>query len=92
MTERSTDRMIRLREGSELVLKDRAMETDPTPLAPQLHTDTVRAADIGGYPGDIEFSHGGRHAPAPAGPADGAAAHTELPGHRHRGAERHSEH
>ncbi|MFD7642388.1 hypothetical protein ACFV4P_17205 [Kitasatospora sp. NPDC059795] len=91
MTTRSTDKMIRLREGTELVLRDRTMEADPAPLAPQLHTDTERATRSG-YPGDTEFSHGGRRMPAMAGPADGPAAHTDLPGHRHRGAERHSEH
>ncbi|MFF2627726.1 hypothetical protein [Kitasatospora sp. CB02891] len=92
MTKRSTDTTSRLRRGSEQVLEHRTMEADPAPLAPQLHTDTARAADTGGYPGDVEFSHGGRRTPEAAGPADGPAAHTELPGHRHRGAERHSEH
>ncbi|MFF0293209.1 hypothetical protein ACFYS8_11115 [Kitasatospora sp. NPDC004615] len=92
MTKQPTDGMIRLREGSHQVLQDRTMEADPAPLAPQLHTDTTRAAETAGYPGDAVFSHGGRRTPATAGPADGPAAHTELPGHRHRGAERHSEH
>ncbi|KDN84500.1 hypothetical protein [Kitasatospora cheerisanensis] len=92
MTERSTGRTTRLRNGSQEVLQSRTMEADPAPLAPQLHTDTAHAAQSGGYPGDVAFSHGGRREPAMAGPADGAAAHTELPGHRHRGAERHSAH
>ncbi|MFD8483545.1 hypothetical protein [Kitasatospora sp. NPDC059673] len=92
MTKRPTDRMTRLRKGSQQVLEHRTMAANPAPLAPQLHTDTTRAAETGGYLGDVAFSHGGRRTPAMAGPADGPAAHTELPGHRHRGAERHSEH
>ncbi|MEV4562069.1 hypothetical protein AB0K51_34555 [Kitasatospora sp. NPDC049285] len=92
MTKRSTDKMTRLRKGTQEVLENRTMAADPMPLAPQRHTDTALAAGTGRYFGDAVFSHGGRRTPAMAGPADGPAAHTELPGHRHRGAERHSAH
>ncbi|BAJ29342.1 hypothetical protein KSE_35360 [Kitasatospora setae KM-6054] len=84
--------MTRLRQGTQELLEHRGMAADPAALAPRTHTDNAFAARTGPYYGDAVFSHGGRRMPATAGPADGPAAHTDLPGHRHRGAERHSAH
>ncbi|MFG2824103.1 hypothetical protein ACGFX4_32315 [Kitasatospora sp. NPDC048365] len=92
MTKRSTGKMTKLRKGTQELLERRAMAADPSPLAPQLHTDSATAARTGPYFGDAMFSHGGRRVDVPAGPLGGPAGHTELPGHRHRGAEKHSAH
>ncbi|RKE19852.1 hypothetical protein [Streptomyces sp. TLI_171] len=92
MTKRSTDRTSMLRLGAEELLESRTMAADPAPLAPEPHADNGLAARTGPYFGDAVFSHGGRRTAETAGPADGPATHTELPGHRHRGAERHSAH
>ncbi|GLW70070.1 hypothetical protein Kpho02_23690 [Kitasatospora phosalacinea] len=92
MTERSTDRTAMLRRGTEELLAERGMVTAPVARAPQLGTDTDLGTRTGPHYGDAVFSHGGRRAPEAAGPAAGPATHTELPGHRHRGAERHSAH
>ncbi|MFE1317697.1 hypothetical protein [Kitasatospora phosalacinea] len=98
MTERSTDRTAMLRRGTEELLAERGMMAEPVALAPQLPTGaapgtgTALGTRSGPHHGDAVFSHGGRRAPETAGPTAGPAAHTELPGHRHRGAERHSAH
>jgi hypothetical protein len=93
MAKLSTDKMTRLRRGTQELLERRGMTTNPAPLAPQLHTDGPAAAGRRSYFGDEAFGHGGRRtAAAAAGPLDGVAHHVELPGHRHRGAERHSAH
>ncbi|GLW53928.1 hypothetical protein [Kitasatospora phosalacinea] len=94
MTERSTDRTAMLRRGTEELLAERGMMAEPVALAPQLPTGTGTAPDTrsGPHHGDAVFSHGGRRTPETAGPTAGPATHTELPGHRHRGAERHSAH
>ncbi|QKW20247.1 hypothetical protein HUT16_15285 [Kitasatospora sp. NA04385] len=92
MTERSTDRTAMLRRGGEELLAERGMVADPVALAPQLHTGAAPETRGGPHYVDAVFSHGGRRMPPAAGPAEGPAAHTDLPGHRHRGAERHSAH
>jgi hypothetical protein len=91
MTKRSTDRMTVLR-GTEEVLAHRGMAADPAGFAPPPPPGTAPATRTGPHYGDAVFSHGGRRMPDAAGPADGPATHTDLPGHRHRGAERHSAH
>jgi len=92
MTKRSTGKMTKLRKGTQELLERRGMAASPSPLAPQLHTDGPAAARSGPYFGDALFSHGGRRAMAATGPLGGPAGHVELPGHRHRGAEKHSAH
>ncbi|MFB7944531.1 hypothetical protein ACFC6L_06375 [Kitasatospora phosalacinea] len=92
MTERSTDRTAVLRRGTEELLAERGMMAEPVALAPQPRTDTAPGTRTGPHYGDAVFSHGGRRMPEAAGPTAGPATHTELPGHRHRGAERHSAH
>ncbi|MFI1519444.1 hypothetical protein [Kitasatospora cineracea] len=100
MTKRSTDRMTVLR-GTQEVLAHRGMAADPAGVSPPPPPGTAPAPPppgtapatrTGPHYGDAVFSHGGRRMPAAAGPADGPATHTDLPGHRHRGAERHSAH
>jgi len=91
MTKRSMGKMTKLQRGTQDLLERRGMAADPGPLAPQLHTDGPRAGQSGPYFGDALFSHGGRRSAAPT-PAAGPAHHAELPGHRHRGAEKHSAH
>ncbi|MFD9123840.1 hypothetical protein [Kitasatospora sp. NPDC059571] len=92
MAKRSTGKMTKLRRGTQDLLERRGMTTDPGPLAPQLHTDGPAAARSGPYFGDAEFSHGGRRTATGGSPLNGVAHHVELPGHRHRGAEKHSAH
>ncbi|MFJ1704452.1 hypothetical protein [Kitasatospora sp. NPDC088346] len=92
MTKRSTAKMTKLRRGTQDILERRSMATSTSPLAPQLHTDNPTAAREGPYFGDDTFSHGGRRAFAATAPPPGQARHAELPGHRHRGAEKHSAH
>ncbi|MER8187016.1 hypothetical protein [Kitasatospora sp. NPDC094015] len=92
MTERSTARMTELRRGTQDILERRSMAASTTPLAPQLHTDNPTAARTGAYVGDDTFGHGGRRGFAAAAPPAGRTHHPELPGHRHRGAEKHSAH
>ncbi len=84
--------MIKLRRGTQEILERRSMAADPGSPAPELRTDGPKAAQTGGYPGDIGFSHGGRRAFGTPTPLSGPAHHAELPGHRHRGAEKHSAH
>ncbi len=91
MTKRPTDRMTVLRSTQE-VLEHRGMAADPAGVAPPPPPGTAPATRTGPHYGDALFSHGGRRMPDAAGPADGPATHTDLPGHRHRGAERHSAH
>ncbi|GAA2744890.1 hypothetical protein [Kitasatospora cinereorecta] len=92
MTKRSTGKMTKLRQGTQEVLERRTMAATPGPLAPQLHTDGPAAARSAPYFGDAQFSHGGRRVAMTGGPLGGPASHVELPGHRHRGAEKHSAH
>ncbi|MFJ1752890.1 hypothetical protein [Kitasatospora sp. NPDC088134] len=92
MTELPTDRTAMFRRGAQELLDSRAMETDPAGLAPPPQHGGMEETRGGPHFGDAAFSHGGRRAPTASGPADGPAVHTELPGHRHRGAERHSAH
>ncbi|MEV4615020.1 hypothetical protein AB0K43_20845 [Kitasatospora sp. NPDC049258] len=92
MTKRSTAKMTKLRRGTQDILERRSMAASPSPLAPQLHTDNPTAARTGAYFGDDTFSHGGRRTFAATAPPPGLAHHAELPGHRHRGAEKHSAH
>jgi len=92
MAKQTTGKMTKLRRGTQDLLERRGMASNPGPLAPQLHTDNATAARIGPYFGDAMFSHGGRRASTTAGPMAGVAHHVELPGHRHRGAEKHSAH
>lgn len=92
MTKRSMGKMTKLRRGTQELLERRGMAANPGPLAPQLHTDGPKAAQAWTYFGDVAFSHGGRRAFGAATPMSGSAHHAELPGHRHRGAEKHSAH
>ncbi|WP_030272845.1 hypothetical protein [Streptomyces sp. NRRL B-24484] len=92
MAKQTTGKMTKLRRGTQELLERRGMASNPGPLAPQLHTDTASAARSGPYFGDAMFSHGGRRTSTTAGPMAGVAHHVELPGHRHRGAEKHSAH
>ncbi|WP_033213611.1 hypothetical protein [Kitasatospora phosalacinea] len=92
MTERSTDRTAMLLRGGEELLAERGMAADPTAVPPRLHGGAALETRGGPHYADEVFSHGGRRAPAAAGPAEGPATHADLPGHRHRGAERHSAH
>ncbi|WP_441245362.1 hypothetical protein [Kitasatospora sp. McL0602] len=92
MTKRSTGRMQQLRRGTQEILERRSMAASPGALPPDLHTDTLKAAGRTPYAGDIAFTHGGRRALGSATPMTGSAHHAELPGHRHRGAEKHSAH
>jgi len=92
MTERSTDRTAMLRRSGEELLAERGMAAEPVALAPQPHPETAPETRGGPHYVDAVFSHGGRRTPGTAGPTAGPATHTDLPGHRHRGAERHSAH
>ncbi|WP_405012650.1 hypothetical protein [Kitasatospora sp. NBC_01539] len=93
MTKSPSGKMTRLRRGTQDILERRGMAGTPGPLAPQLHTDGPAAARSTPYFGDEAFGHGGRRrTDGAAGPMNGAAHHVELPGHRHRGAEKHSAH
>jgi hypothetical protein len=92
MTKRSTGKMTKLRRGTQELLQRRGMMVDPGPQPPRTGGHGVMGTDSGARSGDDAFSHGGRRrftAPATLG---GAAHHAELPGHRHRGAEKHSAH
>ncbi|MDH6578961.1 hypothetical protein [Kitasatospora sp. MAP5-34] len=89
MTKRPTTK---LRRGTQEILERRSMAASPDQLTPTLHTDGPKAAQAGGYVGDVAFSHGGRRAFGMPTPLAGPAHHAELPGHRHRGAEQHSAH
>ncbi|RAJ42335.1 hypothetical protein K353_02688 [Kitasatospora sp. SolWspMP-SS2h] len=105
-TNRSTDRTAMLRRGTRELLEQRGMAADPAPLAPPPQAGGARAARTGPHHGDEPFGHGdepsghggepfghgGHRTPAGVGPAGGSAPHPDLPGHRHRGAERHSAH
>ncbi|AUG78170.1 hypothetical protein CFP65_3374 [Kitasatospora sp. MMS16-BH015] len=92
MTMRSTGKMIKLRRGTQDLLERRGMAANPGMLPPERHTDGIKAAGSAPYLGDIAFTHGGRRAVGSATPLTGSAHHAELPGHRHRGAEKHSAH
>ncbi|MGW4806294.1 hypothetical protein [Kitasatospora sp. NPDC004272] len=92
MTERSTDRTAVLRRSGEELLAERGMAAEPVALAPQMHGAAAPESRSGPHYVDAVYSHGGRRMPETAGPSGGPAAHPDLPGHRHRGAERHSAH
>lgn len=89
MTKRPTTK---LRRGTQELLERRTMAATPGSMPPEIHTDGPKAAQAGTYFGDMSFSHGGRRSAAAATPLAGPAHHPELPGHRHRGAEKHSAH
>ncbi|GAA2138752.1 hypothetical protein GCM10009760_20320 [Kitasatospora kazusensis] len=89
MTKRPTTK---LRRGTQEILERRGMAASPEPGSPMLPADAPRTAQTGPYPGDVAFSHGGRRAFGSVTPLAGPAHHAELPGHRHRGAEKHSAH
>ncbi|MER5640363.1 hypothetical protein ABT095_25875 [Kitasatospora sp. NPDC002227] len=92
MTKRSTGKMTKLRRGTQDLLERRGMAAQPGTMPPERHTDTVKAAGGSPYLGDVAFSHGGRRAFGSVTKLSGPAHHAELPGHRHRGAEKHSAH
>ncbi|MEV7597981.1 hypothetical protein AB0O91_11440 [Kitasatospora sp. NPDC089797] len=89
MTKRTAGSTAQLRRGTQELLERRGMASTPARLAPEPQSGLVSAA-AGSPPGD-RFRHGGRDA-ASAVPHSAPAAHAELKGHRHRGAEKHSAH
>jgi hypothetical protein len=100
MTKRATGKSDKLRRGTQDLLERRGMAAGakPRPFGPVLHTGTksgIAAAGYGTYAalaGEAPFSHGGRRAPEERAHTAAQISHTELKGHRHRGAERHSAH
>ncbi|MDH6124546.1 hypothetical protein [Kitasatospora sp. GP82] len=92
MTKRSTSKMTGLRRGTQELLERRGMAANPSGLPPVLNAGGPKGAEGGPHFGDASFSHGGRRAFGMATPLSGPARHAELPGHRHRGAEKHSAH
>ncbi|GAA2232259.1 MULTISPECIES: hypothetical protein [Kitasatospora] len=92
MTKQPSGKMTRLRRGTQELLERRGMAANPRGLPPVLGAGTPKATQSGAHFGDAVFSHGGRRAADSAGPLQGSAHHAELPGHRHRGAEKHSAH
>ncbi|MGK4581593.1 hypothetical protein [Kitasatospora sp. HPMI-4] len=91
MTRQPTGKMTRLRRGTQELLERRGMAANPGGLPPVLGTGGPKTTQPAPYFGDAVFSHGGRRT-ASATPLAGTAHHAELPGHRHRGAEKHSAH
>ncbi|KQV18795.1 MULTISPECIES: hypothetical protein [unclassified Kitasatospora] len=91
MTKRSTGKMTKLRRGTQELLQRRGMVADPGPQPPMMAGHAM-GADSGPRLGDAAFSHGGRRSFAAPAMQGGPAHHAELPGHRHRGAEKHSAH
>ncbi|MFJ8040567.1 hypothetical protein ACIRBX_08705 [Kitasatospora sp. NPDC096147] len=92
MTKRSTGMMTKLRTGTQELLQRRTMAADPG-MRPPMTGGTGMTGDASApHFGDAVFSHGGRRSMATPAMAAGPAHHAELPGHRHRGAEKHSAH
>ncbi|BFV58483.1 hypothetical protein KCMC57_up35870 [Kitasatospora sp. CMC57] len=92
MTTRSTGKMTKLRRGTQELLQRRGMLADPGPQPPVVGGHRAVGADSGSRRGDATFAHGGRRSFTVPAMLGGPAHHAELPGHRHRGAEKHSAH
>ncbi|WP_405018238.1 hypothetical protein OHV05_15765 [Kitasatospora sp. NBC_00070] len=92
MTKRSTGNMTKLRRGTQELLQRRGMVADPGPQPPMTGGPGTLGGEPGPRTGDAAFSHGGRRSFAVPAMLGGSAHHAELPGHRHRGAEKHSAH
>ncbi|MFI5533592.1 hypothetical protein ACIA8O_34160 [Kitasatospora sp. NPDC051853] len=92
MTKRSTGSMTKLRTGMQEMLQRRSMTADPGMRPPMTGGGGAAGGSSAPHFGDAVFSHGGRRAFAAPAMASGPAHHAELPGHRHRGAEKHSAH
>ncbi|MER5862155.1 hypothetical protein [Kitasatospora sp. NPDC002040] len=92
MTQQSTGKMTKLRRGTQELLERRAMVADPGPQPPVTGGSAMAGGPAGPHFGDTAFSHGGRRSFSAPAMAGGPAHHAELPGHRHRGAEKHSAH
>ncbi|MFI6846072.1 hypothetical protein OG535_17850 [Kitasatospora sp. NBC_00085] len=78
----------KLRRGTQELLERRGMAMSPKSLPPRLRTNAPPAASAGA---GSAFRHGGRDAEV-AAMHSAPAMHSELKGHRHRGAEKHSAH
>ncbi|WP_329563290.1 hypothetical protein [Kitasatospora sp. NBC_01266] len=92
---------VKLRRGTQELLERRGMTTGgggkPHAFGPVLHTGTGGGTPVGygtyaALAGEAPFSHGGRRVPEERALTGALPGHAELKGHRHRGAERHSEH
>ncbi|GAA1224873.1 hypothetical protein GCM10009665_13880 [Kitasatospora nipponensis] len=103
MTKRPTGKpSAKLRRGTQELLERRGMAAGvggrPRAFGPVLHTATKGGTGVathGTYAaltGMDTFSHGGRRLPEERALTGALPAHTELKGHRHRGAEQHSKH
>ncbi|MCX4749683.1 hypothetical protein OG455_29925 [Kitasatospora sp. NBC_01287] len=93
---------LKLRRGTQELLERRGMATGsggaPGTVGPVLHAGPGGGAAAAGYgsyaalTGEAPFSHGGRRGPEERALTGAMPGHSELKGHRHRGAERHSAH
>lgn len=92
MAKRSTGKMTKLRRGTQELLERRGMVANPGPQPPVLGGPGAMGGQSGPQFGDTAFSHGGRRSFDVPAVLSGPAHHPELPGHRHRGAEKHSAH
>jgi hypothetical protein len=90
MIKRSTDKLTKLRRGTQELLERRSMAASPAPVAPKLRHRAMSAGQPSAFADP--FAHGGRNAPVAAAAVASSGRHPELYGHRHRGAEKHSAH
>lgn len=89
MTKRTPSSTSKLRRGTQDVLERRGMATSAKSVPPRLSGNAPPAGN--GARSGSAFRHGGRDV-ATTTMQSAPAMHTELKGHRHRGAEKHSAH
>ena len=84
----------RHRREAEDFLQDRGMSgtTGAAASPPPMPVPGAGAGGVAGVPARSAFAHRGMDAAPGRPPGPALAAHAEQPGHRHRGAERHSAH